>query len=145
MPYFLEGIARAMEKGLAEDDMTVICNPKTWKNLLTEQDAKRQHDASYSSSAVKAGSKEIEFYGQNGKVTIISSIYCKRGHAFMCPMSELERIGSSDITFEQPGFDGKFLKLLEHANAYEMRAYTDQALFTSMPGLMVKFFDIVNS
>lgn len=140
-----QGIARAMEKGLAEEDLTLLVNPLTWKNLLTEQDAKRRLDSSYSSSVSKAGSKEIEFHGQNGKVSIVSSIYCKRGFAYMCALSEFERIGSTDITFEQPGFDGKFLKLLEHANAYEMRAYTDQAVFTSQPGITVLFSGIVNS
>jgi hypothetical protein len=50
-------------------------------------------------------------------------------------MKEFMRIGSSDITFDQPGFEGKFLKLLENANAYELRAYTDQALFCPSPGL----------
>lgn len=130
-----EGVAVAMEKGLVEEDVLVICNPRSWKNLLTEQDAKRLYDSSYSSSKSEAGSKSIEFYGQNGKISIESSIFCKEGYAYILPMKEFMRIGSSDITFDQPGFEGKFLKLLENANAYELRAYTDQALFCPSPGL----------
>lgn len=129
-----EAIAAGMEKGLADEDVIVLCNPRSWNNLLTEQAAKRQYDSSYSSSKMENGAKALTFYGQNGKIEIHSSIYCKEGYAYVLPMSCYMRIGSSDVTLDQPGFEGKFLKLLENANAYEMRAYTDQALFCSQPG-----------
>lgn len=129
-----ESVAVSMEKGLADEDLYVICNPKSWNNLLTEQTAKRRYDSSYSDSKLEDGAKAITFYGQNGMIEIHSSIYCKEGFAYSLPMSCYTRIGSSDVTLEQPGFEGKFLKLLENANAYEMRAYTDQALFCSQPG-----------
>ena len=67
-------------------------------------------------------------------IEIHSSIYCKEGYAYVLPKDCYQRIGSSDITLDQPGFEGKFLKLLENANAYEMRAYTDQALVCHQPG-----------
>jgi len=136
-----EAVAVAMEKGLVDEDVLVICNPKSWKNLLTEQAGKRMYDSSHSTEKAVNGSKNIEFYGQNGKIEITSSIFCKEGYAYVLPVKEFSRIGSSDITFDQPGFEGKFLKLLEHANAYELRAYTDQALFCPCPGLstLMKF------
>jgi hypothetical protein len=136
-----EAVAVAMEKGLVDEDVLVICNPKSWKNLLTEQAGKRMYDSSHSTEKAVNGSKNIEFYGQNGKIEITSSIFCKEGYAYVLPIKEFMRIGSSDITFDQPGFEGKFLKLLEHANAYELRAYTDQALFCPAPGLstLMKF------
>lgn len=129
-----ESIARATEKGLAEEDVVVLCNPKSWNNLLTEQAAKRQYDSSYSSEKVEQGAKSIKFYGQNGMIEIVSSIFVKEGYAYVLHMECFKRIGSSEITLDQPGFEGKFLKLLENANAYEMRAYTDQSLFCSQPG-----------
>lgn len=129
-----EAIAAAMEKGLADEDVIVLVNPRSWNNLLTEQTAKRQYDSSYDASNLENGTRALTFYGQNGKLEIHSSIYCKEGFAYVLPMSCYMRIGSSDITLEQPGFEGKFIKLLENANAYEMRAYTDQALFCSQPG-----------
>lgn len=130
-----EAIATAMDKGLAEMDVIVICSPKSWKNLLTEQAAKRMYDSSYSASKVTNGSKDIEFHGQNGKITIKSSIFCKAGYAYVISPDCFERIGSSDITFEQPGMEGKFFRLVEGYNAYELRAYTDQALFCSQIGI----------
>jgi len=129
-----EAIAVAMEKGLADEDVFVLCNPRSWNNLLTEQTAKRRYDSSYSEAKLEDGARALTFYGQNGMIEIHSTIYCKEGYAYVMPMSCYTRIGSSDVTLEQPGFEGKFLKLLENANAYEMRAYTDQALFCSQPG-----------
>lgn len=134
-----EGIARAMEKGLADEETCVILNPKNWTDLLTEQVAKRQFDSSYSDAKLKNGARELEFVGQAGLITIKSSIYCKEGYAYMICEKDFMRIGSSDITFERPGLGDKFLKLMEGFNGYEMRAYTDQALFTCCPGKTVLF------
>lgn len=132
-----EGISRAIEKGLADEDVCVLCNPRSWKNLLTEQDAKRVYDTSYSSMKSVNGSKNIEFYGANGMIEIIASIYCKEGFAYIIPKAEFIRIGSSDVTFNRPGFEGEFFKELENSNGFEIRCYTDQALFTHRPGSCV--------
>jgi hypothetical protein len=132
-----EGIAYAMEKGLTEEDVVCLVNPKHWNKLMTEQAAKRQYDSSYSSEKMENGSKSLVFYGQNGKIEIHASLFVKEGFAYIFPPAELERIGSSDITFERPGFPGKFFKEMESANGYELRCYSDQALFTSAPGKMV--------
>ena len=129
-----EGVARMMEKGLVDGKITVLCNPKSWKNLLTEQAAKRMYDSSYSSDKVKQGAKNIEFYGQTGLIEISSSIFCKEGYAYMLSEDSFERIGSSDVRLDMPGFEGKFIKVLENVNAYELRSYSDQALFCSSPG-----------
>jgi hypothetical protein len=131
-----EAIALCMEKGLTEEDVVCLVNPKHWNKLMTEQAAKRQYDSSYSSEKMENGSKSLVFYGQNGKIEIHASLFVKEGFAYIFPPAELERIGSSDITFERPGFPGKFFREMESANGYELRAYSDQALFTSAPGKM---------
>jgi len=128
--------ALCMEKGLTEEDVVCLVNPKHWNKLMTDQAAKRQYDSSYSSEKMENGSKSLIFYGQNGKIEIHASLFVKEGFAYVFPPAELERIGSSDITFERPGFPGKFFKEMESANGYELRAYSDQALFTSAPGKM---------
>jgi hypothetical protein len=129
-----EAVAKGMEKGLFEEDMLVVCNPKSWNNLLTEQAAKRSYDQSYSSSKLEQGSKSIMFHSQAGKMEIVSSIFCKEGYAYVLCLKDFMRVGSSDITLDQPGFEGKFVKLLETVNAYEIRSYSDQALFCKSPG-----------
>ena len=130
-----DAIAVGMEKGLADENVCVVCNPKSWNSLLTEQTAKRQYDTSYSDSELKQGAKAIKFYGQNGEIEIKSSIFCKEGYAYAIVPDTFKRIGSSDVTLKDPAMGDQFIKLLENANAYEMRAYTDQALLCTMPGL----------
>lgn len=139
-----EGVSKAMAKGLMDEEVTVFCSPLSFKNLITEQAALRQYDSSYKPGEFEQGAKSIKFHGPNGLIEIVPSIYVKEGYAYMIPVKEFMRIGSSDITFEQPGFEGKFVFLKEDYNAYEMRLYTDQALFTSKPGLCVLFTFIKN-
>lgn len=129
-----EAISKMMEKGYSEQEAICLVNPRSWKNLLTEQAAKRQYDSSFSSSELENGSKAIKFWAETGSIAIVSSIYVKEGFAYVFSAKQFSRIGSTDVTFEQPGLEGKFVKLLESVNAYEMRLYSDQALFADAPG-----------
>jgi hypothetical protein len=129
-----DAVAVAMEKGLMDEDVTCLVHPKQWNKLMTELAAKRMFDSSYSEKSLKQGTQAIEFYGQNGKISVVASLFVKQGNAYVFPEKELERIGSTDVTFEMPGYEGKFFRLLEDINGYELRAYTDQALFSSAIG-----------
>ena len=138
-----DAIARAVEKGL-ESDVAVFVNPKTWSDLLTEQAALRNYDSSYSPAKAEAGHKEIQFYGQNGKVEIVPSIYVKEGYAYVLCMDEMLRIGSTDVTFKRPDQGDTFFRELENSAGYELRAYSDQALFCYAPGKCTLISGIVN-
>ena len=132
-----EGISRMVEKGLMEEEVSVYVNTKQWDDLLTEQDAKRSYDESYSSSKLEAGSRELVFYGQNGTIRIKPTTFVKQGDAFIVCEKDFKRIGSTDVTFKRP--DGEdYLELLEGKHGVEMRAYTDQALFTARPAAICK-------
>lgn len=127
-------IARAMEKGLDEENVIALVNPKHWTKLMTDQAAKRSYDSSYSDKELKQGSKSIKFYGAAGEIEVVSSLFVKEGFAYVFPPKELERIGSSDVTFDMPGQEGKFFNLMSNANGYEFRLYTDQSLFSAAIG-----------
>lgn len=128
-----DAIAKAVEKGL-DSDVCVMVNPRTWSDLLTEQTALRQYDSSYKVGVSEAGHQEIVFYGQNGKVEIVPSIHVKEGNAYVLCLEEMLRIGSTDITFRRPDQGDNFFRELENAAGYELRAYSDQALFCYAPG-----------
>lgn len=128
-----EAVARAVEKGLGDEQMTVMVNVNSWNDLLTEQTAKRRYDSSYSSSKIKEGARAIEFEGQAGSIKIIPSTYVKEGYAYAFCEKDLIRIGSTDITFDPQGYEGEFFRLLDNHSGYEIRAYSDQALFSSRP------------
>lgn len=137
-------ISKGVEKGL-DSDVMVLVNPKTWSNLLSEQAALRQYDSSYSSSKSDNGSKEIKFFGQNGMIEIVPSIYVKQGYAYVLSMDEFIRVGSSDITFKRPGKGDEFFRELENSAGYELRNYCDMALFCHAPGRNVLITAIVNT
>lgn len=136
-------IALAVGKGL-DDDVSVFVNPGGWADLLVEQAALRRYDGSYSMQDIDNGSKAITFYGQNGKVSIEPSIYVKQGYAYILDMRELMRVGSTDVTFERPGMPGKFFRELENSAGYELRLFSDMALFCSAPGKNVLINNVIN-
>jgi hypothetical protein len=139
-----DAIARGVEKGL-DSDVVVLVNPRSWADLLTEQAAMRMYDQSYRASVSESGSQEITFHGQNGKVEIVPSIYVKSGKAYVLAMDDFMRVGSTDITFRRPGQGDDFFRELENNAGYELRAYTDQAVFCMAPGRSTLITDIVNS
>lgn len=138
-----DAIALGVEKGLDGDTM-VLVNPKAWSDLLTEQAALRQYDASYKSSVAENGAQEIVFFSQAGKAEIVPSVYVKEGYAYVLSMDDFSRIGSHDIQFTRPGQEGKYFRDLENNHGFELRASTDQAIFCSAPGKSVLITGIVN-
>ena len=136
--------SRATEKG-ADGKLTVLVNPRGWADLLTEQADLRSFDQSYSQSQLDNGAKAIKFFSQNGEIEIVPSIYVKEGFAYMLSLDTFMRVGSSDISFKRPGQGDEFFRDLENSAAYELRAYTDQAVFCSAPGHNVLITGVVNA
>lgn len=131
-----QAIAKAVEKGL-DKDVVCMVNPGHWDDLLTEQASLRQYDSSYSSDKSENGSKQIKFHSQNGLVEVTPSIFVKEGFAYIICPEDLVRVGSTDVTFKRPGQGDNFFRDLESAAGYELRSYTDQALFCIKPGRQV--------
>lgn len=138
------GIAKAVAKGL-QGMVQLYVNTNAWEDLLSDLASKRSYDSSYSKAKLDQGAEKIEFFSQNGKIEVIPSIFVKEGDAFLIDPKCFKRIGSKDVHFQSPNRDGKYLKMLENANGYEMRLATDQALFCHAPGRNVLVNGIVNS
>ena len=136
--------ARGIEKG-QDGTLYVLCNPRAWANMLNDQAALRRYDSSYSPGKGEMGSKSIKFFSQNGELEIEPSIYVKEGYCFMLSIDDWFRVGSTDMTFKRPGQGEEFFRDLENAAAYELRLYSDQALFCSAPGHNILITDVVNS
>jgi len=139
-----KGVARPVEKGL-DSKLTILVNPRGWADLLQDLSSLRKFDQSYSSAQLDNGAKSIKFYSQNGDLEIVPSIYVKEGYAYGLCVEEWMRVGSSDITFKRPGQGEEFFRDLENAAAYELRLYTDQAVFCMSPGKNVLYTGIVNA
>lgn len=137
--------SRAVEKG-QEGKLHAMINNRAWADLLNEQAALRMYDSSYRDSEMKNGARSLVFHSQNGEIEITPSTYVKEGHAFLLSEDEWIRVGSSDMSFKRPGQGGdEFFRDLENSAAYELRLFTDQALFNHAPGRNVFVSGIVNS
>ena len=136
--------ARAVEKGL-EGPLVAMVNPRAWANMLSDQAALRRYDGSYSSSKMENGSEKLMFHSQNGLIEIEPSIYVKEGYAYMLSTDDWFRVGSTDMTFKRPGQGEEFFRDLENSAAYELRLYSDQAVFCMAPARNVLIKNIVNA
>lgn len=134
----------AIEKGL-EGKLLCLVNPKAWANMLSDQAALRRYDADYSKDNHSVGAKSLTFYSQNGEIEIEPSIYVKEGFSYLLSMDDWSRVGSTDMTFKRPGQGDEFFRDVENAAAYELRLYSDQALFCCAPGRNTLIKNIVNS
>lgn len=135
---------RAMEKGM-DGKAVCYCNPRGWTNMMSDQAALRKYDGSYKVSVTENGSEKLVFNTLTGAIEIEASIYIKQGYAFVLAMDEWCRVGSSDVTFKRPSQGDEFFRDLSDAAGYELRLWSDQALFTSAPGRNTVIFNIVNS
>lgn len=131
-----QAISKGVEKGL-KGDVKCLVNPGHWDDLLTEQAAMRMYDSSYKSDSVEQGAKSIKFYSQAGMVEIRPSIYVAEGCAYIIQAEDWARVGSTDITFKRPGQTDQFFRDLTDHAGFELRCYTDQALFCIKPGRQV--------
>jgi hypothetical protein len=139
-----QAAARAVEKGL-DGKLLALVNVRAWANILSDQAALRRYDSSYSDSKVEQGAKSILFHSQNGEIEIEPSIYVKEGYAYLMSMDEWMRVGSADMTFKRPAYEGEFFREAENAAGYELRLWSDQALFCYAPGRSVIITGVVNS
>lgn len=135
-----EGIAGAVAKGV-KGKLTILVNPNSWADLLSEQVAQRTfHEGG--TSLYSNGAEKIEFYAINGKIEIMANPFVKEGYAYGLDLGTFMRIGSKDITFDNPVEPGKFIMPLEGSNVYQILAYTDSALFCSSLGKNILFYGL---
>jgi hypothetical protein len=136
--------ARGVEKG-QDGKLVAFVNPRAWSNMMNDQAALRRYDGSYSKEKAEMGAKSILFHSQNGEIEIHPSIYIKEGYAFLLNLEDWMRVGSQDVSFKRPGQGEEFFRDLENSAGYELRLYTDQAVFCCAPGKSTLINAIVNA
>ncbi len=139
----LAGTAKSADAGF-NGNMNLFVSTQGFQDLANDQAALIRY-AEKSKGDVEIGFSGITFHSQVGKTMVKPHRLIKNGVAFGLPADgECLRVGSTDITFEMPGF-GKMFSELPDETGVQMRAYTDQAFFCKHPGYMVYYTGIVNS
>lgn len=143
----LLGTQKGVSRGL-DDDTVLLVNPLTWANLASDLAALRYFDGSYKIEKGKNGVVAIEYYSQSGVIKIVSHRFVKRGEAFQFPEKYADRIGAIDMSFSLPGANGavpdQYWFPLSGNAGYEIRLYSNQAIFFGMPATCVKYSNITN-
>jgi len=137
-------LTRAVEKGL-DSKVLALVNPKAWTNMMNDQAALRKYDSSYSSAKAENGTQKLVFFSQNGEIEVRPSTFIKEGYGFVLDMSAWLRVGSQEISFKMPGSGDEYVLHRPDQAGYEMRLFTDQAIFTHKPGTSVILTGIVNA
>lgn len=144
MAKILSAVSKAVGRGLNEKVVALV-NPDTWSNLNSDLAALRMYDQSYDKKKSENGSEAIVYHGQNGEIEVISHNCVKAGECFIFPPKRLKRLGSTDLTFKTPGREEEIFTQLAGQAGFEIRLYSDQAIFIETPARCVKISGFTNA
>lgn len=136
------GQAQAVGRGLLED-VSILVSPSTWSTVANDEAAYRRYNAQVA-KAVR-GFDSIQFIGPNGKIDIIAHPMMKDSMAFSFPTDKVVRLGASDLTFKRPGSSDQMVQEMATQTGFEVRLYSDQAIFCTCPNKCVLFSGISNA
>jgi hypothetical protein len=141
-PKVLDLMQQAWERGL-EGKATFMLSGKAFGKLNISESALRKYDMSYKKSKAENGVERISFIGHFGEVELMPHRYCKDGDGFVYKAEELKRIGAYDgFKFDDGTPTDEIFTRLEGYNGYELRSYSDQALFPEAPSHIVRVYGI---
>jgi hypothetical protein len=132
MDVLLSAMAVPCGRGL-EDDAVLFLSAQGWADLNADLHGNRRYDGSYSITKTAAGTRAIEYFGQNGTIEIVGSGYIKGGDGLLFPKSSVSRKGSVERSFGIPGEDETFFRHLDGKAGYEYRCYGAQHLHVENP------------
>jgi hypothetical protein len=142
LSHVLKSTTSAIGKGGLDGEVICYLAPQNFAVLNAEVAAYRRLDSSYKSSGVDYGHSELQMYAQNGLMRIVPHSMVKGGEGFIFPLDCIKRIGSTDITFENPGVGGRIFRELTDSAGFELRTYSDQAIFIDKPAVCTKLTGI---
>jgi len=139
----MDGLALPIAKGL-DEKVTLYVNDRTFSGLVSDEAALRTYGASDLSDG-KNGFRAIRFYCGATEVEVVPYSLVKEGEAFALPLKKLKRIGSADISFDNPFGDPEVFTKVQGYNTYEYQGWTDQQIYIETPAKCLKYTGIVNA
>jgi hypothetical protein len=134
----LQAINKAVNFGLSEDCVMLI-SPAKWAQLNNDEAALVRYKDQ--GEKAKRGVRGIVYTSGAVDVEIIAHPFMKESEAFLMPLSKVKRIGAADISFAAPG-GGEMVVQVTDQSAWEIRAFSDQAIFIETPAQCVKLYGI---
>lgn len=123
------GMVFGLEKAL------LLCSPNKFAQLASDEAALRRYVQDQRET--KRGVKGISFMLGSVDVEILPHPLVRDGSAMMLNESSIQRVGATDITFGMPGSDSKMEVHVTDQTALEIRAMSDQSIFSDKPATCV--------
>lgn len=138
-----EGLAQAVAKGMS-GKVTLLISPKGWAKLNSDEGALRQYIDD--KTTAKRGYEAIMYHYSGGVVEIVAHPFMQEGRALAVCASKVKRIGSTDITLNNPITNEPHILSLQDKNAVEFRAFVSNAVVCEAPAAgLVEFYGITYS
>lgn len=128
-----KGIAKAVSRGLNEKVLCLV-SPATFAVLAAEATNLQQFNKA---GDMEIGASSLKYAAPSGIVEVHAHLLCKDGDCFIVPTAKLKRIGSTEVTFKNPGSNEDFFMPLADNDGYSLRCRCDQALFLETPARAV--------
>lgn len=130
------GVAQAVNRGGLDKPLLVLCNPRTFSNMVSDESALRKYDASYK-PASQNGFETVEWYAPNGLNVILPHRVVKEGQTIGICKPDWVRSGSAQIGFKIPGMDREIIMPLQDSAGFIVRSWADQFLFCRRPARQI--------
>jgi hypothetical protein len=133
----------AVSQGLNEA-VTAYCSPRVFTSITNNVMTNRRFDSSYKGSEAQQGFESIKIFASNGIISVEPHTIVKQGEVFIIPTKRFMRVGATDFTMQTPGMGNDIFLQMTNKAGYEVRMYTDQAVFCESPARCTKIsgFDI---
>jgi len=136
------GITTAYNLGL-DDNLCLFVSPEAWDDLIEDVASLRRTNNGGDIKKLDIGTEKLVYHSQNGMTEVIASNFVKKGYGYGLCTKDWKRIGVADVTFQTPGMSGeKMFHHLETKAGFELRAYTNQAIFCRRPAASILFTGI---
>lgn len=138
MDHIQKAVAVAAARGLIEP-VKAYMTPSQFTKLALDQSSSRRYDQSYNGKKATTGFASLEYHGPQGDlISIEPHPYMKDGEVFIIPLDRFKRVGSTDITFQTPGREEEIFTQVPDKAGYEVRLYSNDAIFCEAPSRCVK-------
>lgn len=136
----ITGAMQAYNYGLSED-VVLLCAPRQYAVLASDEAALRRYDSSYSRSEGERGNKALKFHTGTGSIEILPHPYVREAEAALIPFDYCRFVGASKLTAGLPGI-GDLAVQVTDVGAVELRMFADMSPCILKPALCVYFYGI---
>ncbi len=146
MAHILQAAMLGYNRGLVGKIVATV-SPYGWIDMMDDMAGLRRF-VEDTKMGMSMGTESITFHGLTGAIEVLPHPMIKAGEAFVGPLDDVARIGTTDSTFKIPGATGQgenmYTELPDSAGC-QIRCYSDLGIIIPQPAKWTKITGIVNN